>query len=174
MRGQQDSQSQPTPTNHLSFEQLFNLAHENVQAFQDYENYLKQHDYNKFNFSIGEISHIHLAQRIALAFLLSNDVHFQTFQNELGSSLTNVPDMVIELDPAHANAKIFSMPRPVTAETRVIIKDNVVNMVKRGVIRPSLKPKMISPVHMVKYADKKPRFTIGMFIFPLQYRQGKM
>ena len=155
----------PTSSQHLSFQAFFDLAHNNLQEFERVEADLRKADDSLptrgIVFKLEQLNHLPLCKRVAAAFLQSHNVHNQTFQNVLGSALMNVPPMDIERDPAHKDTKIFCQPRATSAEIRTVIKDNLENMLVTNVIRPATDPKMISPVHVVKYANKKPRFTIG-------------
>ena len=58
------------------------------------------------------------------------------------------------------------MPRPTTPDNRAIIKEQLTKMLEANIIRISQHPRYYSQVHMVKYANKEPRFTIGSFSTP--------
>lgn len=83
------------------------------------------------------------------------------FACTLGSSLRNVPPMELQRKDEFSSKQLWCYPRPTTPETKGIIKETLAEMLAAGIIRRSVKPILTSPVHIVRYKDKKPRFTIG-------------
>ena len=69
--------------------------------------------------------------------------------------------MELQRKDEFSGKQLWCYPRPTTPETKGIIKETLAEMLAAGIIRRSAKPILTSPVHIVRYKDKKPRFTIG-------------
>jgi hypothetical protein len=102
-------------------------------------------------------------QLLAKTFFLQFDAHDNLFSCHLGSALKDVPKMHLDILEDKKFVNVYSMPRPTTPDNRAIIKEQLDEMLQANIIRLSQHPRYYSQVHMVKYANKKPRFTIGSF-----------